>query len=184
MQYIFTSNQVVILVDRSTTLPICGVDTIQLKIGIHILEIETVLYVYRLDDTLFSITEHIKYKYCPFIGDDNKYTLKFQTFSIPAKIINEVFIPYEYAPNNNKVMPFSTKSSHNVLNNNDQHTNNIITTIPPFTIEITISSSNSYSTIYSPMSEPHNRKVCENITNYKARNDSITLEKYSILNDI
>ena len=50
------------LADGSATLLICGMGTIQLKIGIHILEIENVLYVSRLDDTLFSITEHIKYK--------------------------------------------------------------------------------------------------------------------------
>ena len=56
-------------------------------------------------------------------------------------IINEVFIPYEYAPNNNKVMSFLTKTSHDVLNNNDQHANNIITTIQS-TIEISISTSN------------------------------------------
>ena len=56
-------------------------------------------------------------------------------------IINEVFIPYEYAPNNNKVMSFSTKTSHDILNNNDQHANNIITTIQS-TIEISISTSN------------------------------------------
>ena len=67
-------NQVVILVDGSTTLPICGVDIIRLKIGIYILEIYNVLYVPRLDDTLFSITEHIKYNNCLFIGNNNKYT--------------------------------------------------------------------------------------------------------------
>ena len=70
--------------------------TIRLKIGIRILEIENMLYVPRLDDTLFSITEHIKYTHCLFIGDDNKSTLNFLTFSIPAIIINEVSIPYEY----------------------------------------------------------------------------------------
>ena len=141
------------------------------------------LYVPRLDDTLFSITEHIKYTHCSFIGDDNKYTLKFLTFSIPAIIINEVFIPYEYVPNNNKVISFSTKSSHDILNNNDQHTNNIITS-KPSTTEISISSSNSYSTTHSPMSEPHNRKICEDITYSKARNNSITSIKYSILHNI
>ena len=77
----------------------------------------------------------------------------------------------------------NTKSSHDILNNNDQHTNNIITTIPS-TTEISISSSNSYSTTHSPMSEPHNRKICEDITYSKARNNSITPIKYSILNDI
>ena len=41
-----------------------------------------------------------------------------------------------------------------------------MTTIP-FTIDISISSSNSYSTIYSPMSEPHTRKIYENITYLK-----------------
>ena len=73
-------------------------------------------------------------------------------------IINEVLIIYEYASNNNKVVSFSTKSSHAILNNNDYHIHNIITTILS-TIEISISSSNSYATIYSSMSEPHNRKI-------------------------
>ena len=172
----FLSNQVVVLADGSTILPICEVGTIWLKIDIYILEIENVLYVSRLDDTLFSITEHIKYKNCSFIGDNNKYTLHVSTFPIHVMIINEVLISYEYAPNNNKVMSCSTKSSHNILNNNDQHTNNITTTIPS-TIEISISSSNSYSTIHSPMSEPRNRKICEVITYSKARNNSITSEK-------
>ena len=55
MQSMFPSNQVVVLADGSTTLLICGVGTIRLKIGIYILENENVLYVPRLDDTLFSI---------------------------------------------------------------------------------------------------------------------------------
>ena len=59
MQSMFPSNQVVVLADGSTTLLICGVGTIRLKIGIHILEIKNVFYVPRLDDTLFSITEFI-----------------------------------------------------------------------------------------------------------------------------
>jgi len=81
------------------------------------------------------------------------------------------------------VISFSTKSSHDILNNNDQHTNNIITSIPS-TTEISISSSNSYSTTHSPMSEPHNRKIGEDITYSKARNNSITSIKYSILHNI
>ena len=76
----FPSNQVVVLADESTTLPICGVGTIRLKIGIHIPEIGNELYVPRLDDTLFSITEHIKYTNCSFIGDDKKYALNFPIF--------------------------------------------------------------------------------------------------------
>ena len=77
IQLMFPSNQVVVLVDGSTTLPICGVGAIRLKIGIYILEIENMLYVPRLDDTIFSITEHIKYSNCSFIGNNNKYTLIF-----------------------------------------------------------------------------------------------------------
>ena len=61
-------NKVLCLIDEVTTLPICGVDTIRLKIDIYILEIENVLYGPRLKDTIFSITEHIKYKNCSFIG--------------------------------------------------------------------------------------------------------------------
>ena len=74
-------------------------------------------------------------------------------------------------------------SSHDILNNNDQHTNNIITTIPS-TIKIRISSSNSYSTIHSPTSKHHNRKIYEDITYSKARNNSSTSDAYSILDDI
>ena len=52
MQLMFPSNQLVVLVDVST----CEVGTIRLKIGIYILEIEKkVLYVPRLDDTLFFL---------------------------------------------------------------------------------------------------------------------------------
>ena len=59
----------------------------------------------------------------------------------------------------------------------------MITTIPS-TIEISISFSNSYSTIHSPMSGSQNRKIYEDITYSKARNNSITSEIYSTLNDI
>ena len=117
MQSTFPSNQVVVLADGITTLPICGVDIIQLKIGIYILDIENMLYVPRLDDTLFFITKHIKYNNCLFFGNNNKYTLTFPTLSIPAMIINEVFITYEYVPNNNRLMSCSAKSSHDILNN-------------------------------------------------------------------
>ena len=55
MQLMFPSNQLVVLVDVSTTLPICWVGAIRLKIGIYILVNENVLYVPRLDGTLFSI---------------------------------------------------------------------------------------------------------------------------------
>ena len=115
------------------------------------------LYVPRLDDALFFITEHIKYNNFSFIENNNKYTLNFATFSIPAMIINEAFIPNKYVPNNNELISFSTKSSHDILNNNDQRINNKITTIP-FTIEISIFYLKSHSTIYSLMSKNHNRK--------------------------
>ena len=70
IQSMFPSNQVLCLIDEVTTLPICGVDTIRLKIDIYILEIENVLYGPRLKDTIFSITEHIKYNNCSFIGSN------------------------------------------------------------------------------------------------------------------
>ena len=71
MQSMSPSNQVIMLADGVTTLPVCGMDNIWLKIGIYIVEIKNVLYVPRLDDTLFSITEHIKYCNCSFIGNNN-----------------------------------------------------------------------------------------------------------------
>ena len=92
-------------------------------------------------------------------------------------IINKVFIPYEYVPNNNKLISFSTKSSHDILNNNNQYTNNKISTIPP-AIDISISSSNLYSTIHSPMSESNNRKIYEDIKYSKTRINSIASDKY------
>ena len=78
-------------------------------------------------------------------------------------IINEVFIPYDFVPNNNKLISFSTKYSHDILNNNDQYTGNRIIIIPS-TIDIGMSSLNSYSKKHSPMSEPRNRKIYK--TNY------------------
>ena len=104
MQSIFPSNQVIILADGIIVLPLCGVDTIWVKIGIYILEIRNVLYAPRLDDTLFSITEQIKYNNCLFIGNNNTYTLEFPTFYIPAMIINEIFVTYKYVFNNNKLI--------------------------------------------------------------------------------
>lgn len=81
------------------------------------------------------------------------------------------------------MISFSTRSSHDTLNNNNQHRNNKISTIPS-TIVISISSSNSYSTIYSPIGKPHNRKIYEDITYSKPRNNSTTSDAYSILEDI
>ena len=95
-------------------------------------------------------------------------------------IINEVFIPYKYVLNNNKLILFSTKSSNDTLNNINKLINNEISTTSS-TIEIGISSSNSYSTVHSPMSEPHNRKIYEDITYSKPRNISITSDEYPTL---
>ena len=50
----------------------------------------------QLKDTLFSVTEHIKSKDCSFMGINKQYTLTFPKFSVPAMIINEVFIPINF----------------------------------------------------------------------------------------
>ena len=76
----FPSSQIVALTDRTIVLPICGVGTIRLKFCIYILEIENVMYVPRLNDTLFSITEHIKYNNCSFIGNNINTRYIFQPF--------------------------------------------------------------------------------------------------------
>ena len=55
----FKTTQVVCFVDGETILHITGIGAILIKVYIYIIEIENLLYVPQLDETLFSITEHI-----------------------------------------------------------------------------------------------------------------------------
>ena len=104
-------------------------------------------------------------------------TIKISTSTfISTKIIIARIFKYLQSPTS-IIKIILDKFSHDILNNNNQHTNNKIITIPP-TIEISISSSNLYSTIHSPMSESNNRKIYEDIKYSKTRINSITSDKY------
>ena len=120
------TTQVVCLVDGVTTLHITSLRTILVKLCIYTIEIENLLYVPQLDETLFSITEHVKINNCSFIGNDSKYILSFLHFSILVMIINEVFFPFEIVSHRMKQLPsFSTKLSNQIIINTIGHNKKI-----------------------------------------------------------
>ena len=55
------TNKFVILGDGTTKHPVLGIGIIHVNIGNYFIQLHDVLYVPQLQDTLFSITEHIKY---------------------------------------------------------------------------------------------------------------------------
>lgn len=65
----------VTLGDGMTKLPVMGKGTIKIYIELHVVELQNVLFVPTLEDTLFSITEHIQILNCSLTTEKNKYTL-------------------------------------------------------------------------------------------------------------
>ena len=154
----FKTTQVVCFVDGETILHITGIGAILIKVYIYTIEIENLLYVPQLDETLFSITEHIKINNCSFIGNDSKYILSFLNFSILVMIINEVFFPFEIVSHRMKQLPsFSTKLSNqiiiNTIGHNKKNESSLIDI--PSTIQFKSDSVWSNSKIHSPTLEPN-----------------------------
>ena len=75
-------NKFVTLGDGLTQLPIHSVGSIVVIINNNLIQIDAVLYMPGLDDTLFSVTKHIKTKGCSMIAKDNQYLLSFPNFTI------------------------------------------------------------------------------------------------------
>ena len=87
------ANKSVILGDGSAKFSVLGIGVIYISIGNYYIQLHDVLYVPQLQDTLFSITEHIKYELCKVDASNNKYNLIFPTLHIRSLIVHEVFIP-------------------------------------------------------------------------------------------
>ena len=82
----------VTLGDGTTKLQVSGKGTIKINIETFVIELHNVLLVPDLEDTLFSITEHIQSPNYSLTADKNKYTLFYPTFNILARLDNEVHL--------------------------------------------------------------------------------------------
>ena len=82
--------QFVLLGDGSTTIPISGKGTIDYIVDSHRIILHNVYYVPQLEDTLYSIKQHITFLDCNFHAEDNIMTLKYPTFTLQASIEDEV----------------------------------------------------------------------------------------------
>ena len=87
--------KVICLTDSVTTLPITSTVTILIKVGIYTIKIENFINVPQLDDTVFSVTEHIKIKNCSFTENNSKHILSFPNSSSPSIFISEDSIIFE-----------------------------------------------------------------------------------------
>ena len=97
--------------DGTTKLPIIGKDTIRIYIESQVVGLHNVVFVPELEDTLFSITEHIKSLNCSFKAEKNKYTLYYSKFSINAKLDNADHVNIKPCSDINITLDFSTKES-------------------------------------------------------------------------
>ena len=79
----------------------------------HVVELHNVLFVPDLEDTLFSITEHIQSPNCSLKAEKNKYTLSNPTFNIIAKLDNEVHVNITPCTDINRIADFSSISTNN-----------------------------------------------------------------------
>ena len=74
----------VILGDGITTVPINGQGPIDCIIEGHRIILHDVFYVPAIQDTLFSIKQHMAYLNCNFHAENNTMTLKYPTFTLTA----------------------------------------------------------------------------------------------------
>ena len=74
----------------TTKLHIIGKSPIRVYMDSHVVELQHILFVPNLEETLFSVTKHIQSPNCSLKTDKNNYTLHYPTFSIKAKLNNEV----------------------------------------------------------------------------------------------
>lgn len=80
----------VLLGDGSTTIPISGKGTIDYIVDSHRIILHNVYYVPQLEDTLYSIKQHITFLNCNFHAENNIMTLKYPKFTLNASIEDEV----------------------------------------------------------------------------------------------
>ena len=108
----------VTLGDGTTKLQVSGQGTIKINIETFVIELHNVLLVPDLEDTLFSITEHIQSPNCSLRAEKNKYTLFYPTFNIIARLDNEVHLQISPCTDINRTPDFSTLSKHNSTSTN------------------------------------------------------------------
>ena len=92
------SPKFVILGDGRTTTPIEALGTIDILIGKYRIILHEVYYVPSLQDTLFSIKQHMSYHQCTFHAEDDNMTLTFPQFSLTADTTNEVQLTISPTP--------------------------------------------------------------------------------------
>ena len=83
-------NCYVTLGDGTTKIHVMGKSPIRVYMDSHIVELQHLFFVPNLEDTLFSVTEHIQSSNCSLKTEKNSYTLYYPIFSINAKLDNEV----------------------------------------------------------------------------------------------
>ena len=85
-----TKTQFVLLGDDSTTIPISGNGTIDCIVDSHRIILHDVYNVPQIEDTLYSIKQHIAFLNCNFHAEDNVMTLKYPSFTLLISIDDEV----------------------------------------------------------------------------------------------
>ena len=83
-------NCYVTLCNGTTKINVMGKSLIRVYMDSHVVELQHIFFVPNLEDTLFSVTEHIQSSNCSLKTEKNSYTLYYPTFSINAKLDNEV----------------------------------------------------------------------------------------------
>ena len=104
--------------DGTTKIHVSGKGTIKINIETFVIELHNVLLVPDLEDTLFSITEHIQSPNCSLRVEKNKYTLFYPTFNIIARLDNEVHLQISPCTDINRMVDFSTLSNANSSSDN------------------------------------------------------------------
>ena len=84
----------VILGDGTSTLPMLGFGSIDITINNYRIILDNVLYIPKLNDTLFSIKEHVRFPQCSFYCVDNKATLSFKDIDFILSINQEITLVY------------------------------------------------------------------------------------------
>ena len=98
------SPRIVILGDGTSTLPILGFGSIDVTINNYRIILDNVLYIPKLNDTVFSIKEHVRFSQCSFYCAHNKATLSFKDIDFISSINQEITLVYYKTLNNVNMM--------------------------------------------------------------------------------
>ena len=115
IQYYQHQNKVVVLGDGTTMLHAKGVGTIDFttSTGVRIV-LHDVIYVPGLNDTLLSVSDHLKYRDCQLYGGGNRIYLCYPNTVLEADITTEVMLKVTPTPKSSKV-PAAFNSSFAAL---------------------------------------------------------------------